>query len=401
MVKKKNLTLFYTIHQFIYWAIPAGVASFATAYLLDHGYNNSTIGLILFGSCFFSFLFQPVLASYADKVGKNILPYLMFALTVLSLLMFSSIYLFNLSIIAFALVYMLGNVFVDMQLPLLNSISMYYYLRKWKVNYALSRGIGALGFGLATFFFGKAIEGFGSDIMPIICIGLLVIFGIMSLFYPKDQTKIEINENKVEVGTSSIFAFIKKYKWYSLSCIAFMLFAMFHVMIENYLIVILDALGGTSSDVGTALFFSTLVEIPTTIIFGKIYKKLGSRKIIVIGGLFYAIKGVLYLLANSLSMIYVGQFTQCINYVFVCTVIVYYAKECTSASDLVKSQSLITAVFSLGYALGNLAGGVLIDSVGIKMMIFIGLVIVIIGIVISILTVKKAQDFAKPISNNN
>jgi len=400
MRKNKNLTLYYTIHQFIYWAIPAGVASFATTYLLEHGYNNFSIGFILFGSCFFSFLFQPFLATYADKANKNVLPYLMFALAVLSILMFSSIYLFNLSAIAFAVVYMLGNVFVDMQLPLINSISMYYHLRKWKVNYALSRGLGALGFGIATFFYGEVILRFGSNIMPIICIGLLMIFGIMSLFYPKVQNVIETVNEKVDNGTSSMLSFIKKYKWYSLSSIAFMLFAIFHVMIENYLIVIMTSLGGTSADVGTALFLSTLVEIPTTVIFLKIYKKLGSRKIIIIGGIFYLIKAVLLLIADSLIMIYIAQLLQCVNYVFVCTVIVYYAKECTSSSDLVKSQSLLTALFSLGFALGNLAGGVLIDIIGIKMMILCGLIIVLIGLAVSFLTVKKAQEFGKTVQEH-
>lgn len=400
MFKKRNLTPFYTVHQMLYWAIPGGIASFAATYLLDHGYSNSSIGVILFGACFFSFLLQPIIGSFADKIGKNVLPYLMFGLAMISALLLSSLLIFNLSIITFGIVYMFSNVFIDMQNPLLNSVSVYYSLRKWNINYAFGRGVGALGFGIATLLFGRLIENFGSNIMPLICICLTIIYALLALVYPKDNSKVEQMGDESKDSASSLFTFIKKYEWYSLSLLSFLLFAIFHCMAENYLIQIVTPIGGNSSNVGTALFISTIVEIPFTVIFGSFYSRLGSKKIIYIGGIFYIVKALIMLLATKMLGIYVAQALQCLNYVMINTVEVYYAKECTTNADMVKSQTLITAFFSLGCAFGNLAGGTIIDLLGIKAMMIFGLGISAAGVVVGIFTIQKALDFKKEIVGN-
>ena len=44
---KKTLTFQYTFHQIAYWATAAGVVSFATAFLLQKGFEASVIGVLL------------------------------------------------------------------------------------------------------------------------------------------------------------------------------------------------------------------------------------------------------------------------------------------------------------------------------------------------------------------
>ena len=79
----KNLTLRFSLQQMLYWALYAVPISFAAAYLLDKGFRPAQVGVVLacanFGSC----LLQPVLASYADRARRPVLPGLLTALAAL------------------------------------------------------------------------------------------------------------------------------------------------------------------------------------------------------------------------------------------------------------------------------------------------------------------------------
>ena len=95
--------------------------------------------------------------------------------------------------------------------------------------------------------------------------------------------------------------------------------------------------------------------------------------------------------------IYAAQLLQLVTYTFISPVQMYYAKECTSEADMIKGQSVITAVYALGCALGNLTGGELITAFGVPVMLNIGLAATIAGLAVIALTVPKALKAARQI----
>ena len=76
-----------------YWATAAGIVSFATAFLLQQGFAASTVGVLLASGNLLSCGFQPVLASWADRTGGNVLKWMTATLTVISAACFLSIQL--------------------------------------------------------------------------------------------------------------------------------------------------------------------------------------------------------------------------------------------------------------------------------------------------------------------
>ena len=98
---KKSLTFRYTLHQMTYWAIAAGVVSFATAFLLQKGFAASMVGTLLAAGNLLSCLFQPLLADRADRIGGNVLKWLTVGLTVLSGLCFTAVQLLPLPDVIF------------------------------------------------------------------------------------------------------------------------------------------------------------------------------------------------------------------------------------------------------------------------------------------------------------
>ena len=105
---KRNLTARYSLTQFSYWVAAMGAASFATTYLLDKGLGSGTIGLLIAASGLLSCVTSPIMASYADRSKKFILPQMMLVLSALCILCFSLQLLPGVPVMATGILYILG-----------------------------------------------------------------------------------------------------------------------------------------------------------------------------------------------------------------------------------------------------------------------------------------------------
>ena len=390
MTGTKNLTPRFSLQQMLYWALYAGPISFAAAYLLDKGFRPAQVGVVLacanFGSC----LLQPVLASYADRARRPVLPGLLTALAALSFCSFAAMQLLSPPLPVFAGLYLLGVLSFDVMVPLLNSLSVYYSLRNYTINYGIGRGIGSLAFSAAALAVGHIMEWAGADWMPRIELVLLVLFILVTLGYPKaDGTPPAAGGRQKRRSGCSLGVFFLRYKWYNLSLLGVLFLAMFHAMTENYLIEIVRRLGGGSGSVGVALFVATLAEAPVLFCFSRIHGRFSSGTLLKVSGVMFTLKSVLFLAADSIPAIYCIEALQLVTYALLSPVQVYYARERVSPEDMVKGQSMAAASYALGCALGNLTGGQLIGALGVTAMLAAGVAMAAAGTLILFLTLGR------------
>ena len=272
---KKSLTLKYTLQQMAYWAATAGVVSFATAFLLEKGFEASQIGILLASGNLLSCVFQPVLAQRADRIGGNIVKWLIIIQTALCVFCFGAVQLVTLPRWAFGLLYLLGIFMFDAMMPLYNAISVMYNANGYKINYGVGRGIGSLAYAVSALVIGKVMAAFGAEWMVWIALMLLVANIILTLAYPQ----IERNEKEAEQRSEccSIPVFFSRYKWYCVSLLGIILLGMFHAMTENYLIEVVRPLGGDSGSVGIALFIATAIEMVVVVNFDTVRKYISDN----------------------------------------------------------------------------------------------------------------------------
>ena len=386
---KKSLTFQYTFHQMAYWATAAGVVSFATAFLLQQGFAASTVGLLLASGNLLSCGFQPVLASWADRTGGNVLKWLTLVLTLISAACFTSIQLLPLPETLFGLLYLLGVFAFDAMNPLMNALNVSYMTNGYSINYGLSRGLGSLAYAFAALGIGKVMARFGSEWMIWISLGLLAINAAMTLSYPSLVTSVlEKKENR---DACSVPVFFRRYKWYCVSLLGVMLLGMFHAMTENYLIEIVTPLGGDSGTVGVALFVATAIEAVFLVYLDQIRSKISDNWLLKIAGLSFVLKSVLFLLAGNVMTIYAIQLLQATSYTFLSPIQMYYANNKIRAADMVKGQAFSTASYTLGCAAGNFAGGQLLSAFDVRTMLIAGIAMAVAGTAVFFLTVEK-QD---------
>lgn len=384
---KRSLTFRYTLHQMAYWAIAAGVVSFATAFLLEKGFAASTVGILLASGNLLSCAFQPVLADRADRIGGNVLKWLTVGLTLISTACFAAIQLLPMSNTAFGLLYLLGVFAFDAMNPLMNALNVSYTDNGYIINYGVSRGLGSLAYSFSALIIGKIMAAFGADWMIWISLMLLTANALMALTYPSLTAGAQ--EKKRNNDCCSIPVFFRRYKWYCLSLAGVMLLGMFHAMTENYLIEIVTPLGGDSGSVGTALFIATAIEALVLVYFDKLRSKISDNWLLKLAGLSFLLKAVLFFFARSVTAIYIIQLLQATSYTFLSPTQMYYANSKISPADMVKGQAFITAAYTLGCAAGNFTGGQLLSAFGLQAMLMAGIVIAAAGTAVFFLTVDK------------
>ena len=182
---------------------------------MSRGFTAARIGGILFAANFFSFLFQPILAGFADRQKTFFLPQIMGIFCGFSSLCFFLIYFLKFSDALFGGLYFLGVLFLDLQVPLLNSVSVFYPTHGWNIDYGIGRGIGALGYAVASIGFGQLMERFGAAWMPVLSILLIGISAVISVTYPRAGAVHGGDSGGAERKGCTLFRFFLQYKWYT------------------------------------------------------------------------------------------------------------------------------------------------------------------------------------------
>jgi len=389
---KRNLTLHYCLHQFAYWAASAGILTFATTFLLEKGFPASQVGILMASASILSGITQPALAARVDRGGTGMLFPMMAVLTTVSTMTFGLLLVEGLSPMLFALLYLVGVWSFDAMVPLLNAIIVYYGERGRAINYGLGRGVGSFAYSLAALGLGYVIRMLGPDWMIRIILLLLPPCILAALFYPRmTEEKREAADAGGSAATEpcSLATFFGRYRWYCLSLGGVLLLAMFHAMTENYMIAIMGRLNGDSRHVGIALFIATLIEAPVLFFFNRVRSWISDNWLIRLAAFSFLLKSVLFLVAPSVPFLYATQMLQATSYAFLSPVQVYYANAKVAPNDMVKGQAFITASYTLGCAMGNLAGGQLLEWFGVSAILIAGVVIAALGTLVLLLTVER------------
>lgn len=395
---KRSLTLQYVLQQIAFWAAAAGIISFATAFLLEKGFSASVIGILLASGNLLSCIFQPVLADRADRLGGNILKWLIVGLTTFSICCFVSTALFHLPHSIMGILYVLGVFSFDAMNPLNNAICVMYNTNGYRINYGMGRGIGAFAFSLAALLIGRLMADYGADWMIWISTILLVLNIVVVVGFPNVRERTA--EERVQTECCSIAVFFTRYRMYCISLLGIMFLAMFHAMSENYLIEIVRPLGGDSGSVGIALFVATAAEMPVIVFFDKVREKITDNWLLKLSGVFFLLKAVLFMVAPSVTTIYVIQIMQTVTYCFLAPTQLFYANNKIAPEDMVKGQAFITASYTLGCAIGNFIGGQILAWFNVKVLLNMGIIMTVLGTLILFAMVDREDKYTRAIREN-
>ena len=380
----------YRVLHGCYWMLINVVFGYTVFYLSRYGYSAGEIGVLSAVFSAISAICQPVLGRVADKSRKFGWKTQIRLFSLIGCTGFLILSVISNQILVGLLfgILMLSANYIQ---PMLNAACFYYMKQGISIDFGIARGIGSMAYAVMSFSLGYLTVRFGTA--AVLAAGVLMtlmLFVVVSKmpydscgefekkadereFIPEESVRYrdaecsDLKENKE--ASASKKGFLKKYPAFSLMVFGCVLLLAVHHFMTTYLLNIMEFVGGDSGNMGTALAIGALTEIPILFLFSKIVKRIPAASLLVISGISYIGKTLVFFMAGNVWMVYAAHLLQPVSYGLYASATIYFANECMQEEDKVTGQSFMTMAMAAGSLVGNLLGGWLIDYSGVKMML--------------------------------
>ena len=398
--KKGGLwTLRYTLMNSTYFVAFCTIHACAAVFLLDRGFSNTEVGILLALANIISAVFQPFIAGVIDR--KGVLTNRRFIMiSVIVILLGSVVLLFVKDIKAvifavYALIYMIQFAYQ----PVMTALCFEYQKAGSRINYGLARGLGSASFAFTAFFIGRFVESNGVTVLLIVNIITMALSFVLALTFVKPKGDKEHTEKEAQnTAHNGLISFAKAYPAFTLFLVGTICFYFAHNMINDFMIQIIRNLGGGETELGYANFLQAILELPVMALIGFVLKKISSNKLLVMSGVAFLVKIVILIFATNMAMMYLSQSFQLFAYAVFIPAAAYYVSTTMEESDQVKGQAYVTSAITLGGVFSNLISGVILDHFGIRVMLITGTVVCAVGAVIGTIAMNSMKHRATGIA---
>ncbi|MDO4745793.1 MAG: MFS transporter, partial [Bacillota bacterium] len=281
---------------------------------------------------------------------------------------------FRSSMIALSLVFILLIAWHTVLQPLFNSLTFILEETGVHINFGIARSMGSLAYAALVAVLGTIVEKYGVMSLPvtgeIILVMLLISLVLTKRSYDKGKARVDAKgtasvvakaEEPVEEESIDLVQFIKRNKFFFLVNIGVIGLYFSNSVLNNYMMQIVDVVGGTSEDMGRILSVMAFCEIPTMVCFDWLRKKFTCQFMLKVASIGFAVKIALCWLANSVTMIFMAQFVQLISFALFLPAMVHFIDEIMSKGEAVKGQALFTTMITITTVISSLAGGAILD----------------------------------------
>ena len=365
----RRLDLHYIAMQAGFWAMFAAICAYQAALLGERGFTSGQIGLLIAVRCLAGIFLQPALGGFADRhphVPLRLIVSLSLALSLVASLAFQFIHMGMAGTVA---VFVVIGGFEVSAYPLMDAMAIQYINAGVPIRYSLGRGIGSLSYALLCIFLGLQAGRFGLESTLTTHAVLVAVEIALVATYPAFHGQLPQREQSPE-KPHSIPYLLRQNPSFTLMLVAIMLFLTGVLPLSNFLVNVVASHGGGSGELGVALFLMAAFELPTAFVFLRLYRRMGSAKLLVMSMVFGLGKALALLAAPSLVWVMLAQPLQMFGYGLFTPTSVYYVNESVPEVDRVRGQTLMmVASNGLGGVLGSLFAGRALDLGGADLML--------------------------------
>ena len=361
-ITKKNATVFYAAIQVLYFCTLAMVSGYASAYLFNRGFANGQIGILLGIGNLGAVGAQLLTAAVVSRTGMRIGKVMIGASAVIAALALALL-LLPLSGVAFCTTYALVFLLTQSMMASVNSLYRGYHEQGTTINFGVARGFGSAAYSIASLAVGVLIQKFTPNILPglyaVPCLLLCVIVFIFNAPNVEERQAVNVTPKEKKI-------LLREYPQFYLFFAGVMCLATSNGFTETYLLQIIQRIGGTSSNLGVAMFISAMMELPAMILYRRFADKVGNRRLLAFAGWMWALKNFLIMLAPNVYFIYAAELLQFAGFAIYVPAGVRYIAHTLPESEFLKGQALVGSAFTAGYLISSFVGGPMIDLVGLN-----------------------------------
>ncbi len=377
------------------------MGSFSSAFLLARGYSNSEIGVILAAASIVSVIIQPFLADFADRSKRFTTSNVIEMTVVFSMVTVGGLIVFTQKSPALWLAFAVATAVLMAMQPLMNALPTQMEETGHHINFGMCRAGGSLGYSILTALLGVWVTRFGEGILPLASEAtLILLLGV--LFAIGIGVKKEVRAKAIENGQKNISVksekqdinlawFMKKNKLFVVLNIGVIFVFFQNYIANNFMLQIVEDVGGNAADMGKIFSVMAFVEIPTMFFYDNIRKKFSCEFLLKVAILSFIIKFVIMYLAKSVTMIYVAQLFQITSFGLFLPAMVQFTNMAMEKGEEVKGQALYTACVTASSIFASVTGGIMLDMAGAKFMVAVATVVTALGAVICFPVIDKIK----------
>ena len=360
-MKAKRIRTLYTLIQCLYWVTAGLMFNFASAYLLDRGFSNSQIGVVLGAAYALSAVAQPLVAALFNRSGVRLSTGMACFYAVAAVL---AVLVLALPLRGGALAVLIVCIFMlqaTMQ-PSLNSLHRGYALRGVEINFGFARGMGSAAYSVMCALVGRLLYRFSPRMLPVLYLStmLLMIACLLAFRAPSFTAEVPARERRRREPL------LRRYPRFALLLLGVSLLATVHIFIDNFMLQIVRNLGGGSAQQGVVIAIAAMTELPAMVLYGRLSKRMGGGRVLCMAAWVWVVKDVLTALATSPAMLYAISLLQFASYAFYVPAAVEYVSDTLPRQDFLAGQALVGTAFTLGSLAATFVGGWMLDLLGVR-----------------------------------
>ena len=256
------------------------------------------------------------------------------------------------------------------------------------IDYGKVRSFGSISYAVAAVVYGWLLTKFGLGIAFWSVLLFEILQLVISLNIPDDKVKIT-----AERKTSPWKSILRK-PMFMIFVGCYLFPTSIYALLDNYMPVLILEKGGNSFQAGLSSFVMASLEFIFLMFYTKVADKIGTRKVIVISMIGFAVKAFAVSLAPTPDMVIVACVTQIISFCLFMPSIVRFIQETNSPEEAASAYSLLMVIDSLfSTFITNPVAGFIKEFLGTGTMLCIfGILSALSGFVFLVLTNGRKWD---------
>ena len=388
---KKNfstVTFHYMIITGGFWMAFCVVTAYAAVFLHGAGYDDQELGIILALGNVGGAVLGPLLGSWIDRNHRIRHATVITVLLGVQLLLLAALRLNPQKNLLCTVCYVL---YITFMMPV-NALNLDLCVRlehaKAPLNFGLARSMGSFAFVILSTLLGILTEQLGFRMLPLAGIAVILLQLIGNRLVDLDLREAEKNlpegETLLQEKSSSLTSFIRENKAFCLMLFGTIIIFTAHNTDGNFLINLVENVGGGPAIMGYLAAFTAIVEVPVMMFSSKLPKKWSRVQYIRLAFVFFVLKILAYALAPNIPLLFASRILQAPSYALYTVLIVGYADEVVARKDSAKAQSLAFSMTTIGSVLASLIGGSMFKTAGVRPTMLTATVIAAVGAAIAI-----------------
>ena len=383
----KRVEVRYAAVQGTYWASNCTLRGLMAVFLTYHGFNDAQIGYTSSLVYCFTITLSLLLSAWADRHPTSPLKRTITGLYVAGLAAAATLYVLPLPVLMLMLVYALNCCFHNCADSILNALMMQYVDNGIPARYGWPRGVGSITYAIMAWVLGTLMETYTPNVILPVFLGLCSL-SLLALFFLPDPGPRRLKEQQAKV---SYLQMLKGNPTLVLLLCACVLSGMGQTSATTFLIRVVEKLGGTSRELGIAMFIQAGVELPMMFASPWLLKHFSARGLLVISFFSGGLRLIMLRLAPNLPVLYGIMFFSMFCFGIFGFASVLFVNSIAGQQEKVRAQSLLSLCYTggLGGILGNLLSGILIGPLGMDRLLILSAGLCMAGAAMMVLCTRQ------------